>query len=100
MSKTRSGYSKKRKFHGNRFTKGENKRANVETPSLHDLLDAETTRVVVDEATTFSCETSASARKIGPPEPQKVKQGEVEASGFRFVDLAILATILNLLPCK
>ena len=100
MSKTRSGYSKKRKFHGNRFTRGENKRSNVDTPSLHDLHDAETTRVVVDEATTFSCEASASARKIGTPEPQKVKQREVEASGFRFVDLAILATILNLLPCK
>ena len=42
---------------------------------------------------------SASDRKTGP-QASKLENSEVEAKGFRFVDLAILSAVFNMLPCR
>ena len=98
MGKTRSGYSRKRKFYGNRHATGQEKRTNLEipppcaTPSSSDIANDATARPPEGP--------SASARKIGTPEPQRAVNAEVEVKGFRFIDLAILSTIFKMLPCK
>ena len=82
MPKFRSGYSKKRKFHGNQYTKQENKTASTS-----------------DRGSSISKDTSssASARKIqqGTKKPkltdcEESAHTQSSISGFRFVDMKVL----------
>ena len=98
LKKGRSGYSKKRKFCGNRHVTEQRKQAKIGIPSAGPSACA-TTSSSVDTATPPR-QHSVSARKIATPESQPVEETEVVAKVFRFIDLSILSTIFKMLPCK
>ena len=98
LKKGRSGYSKKRKFCGNRHVTGQRKQAKIGIPSAGPSACA-TTSSSVDTATPPR-QHPVSARKIATPESQPVEETKVVAKGFRFIDLSILSTIFKMLPCK
>ena len=85
MPKFRSGYSRKRKFHGNQFSR-----------------DAESKRRKA--STTTGEHSSASAKKINLTESgrskDRSKSQDTGIHGFRFVDMDILAAVMKKLPCK
>lgn len=97
MGKQRSERRKKRRFSGNQFSKPKKTATEV---NVGDLPCSTSQQTSVDSQ---AC--SASRRKLSsvpvmeetPAEPEHTCNGYV--TGFRFIDLQILASILMLLPC-
>ena len=88
MGKTRTEYSKKRKFYGNRHVSCKKIRENEEISTTGETTSS--TDTANDTTAILPVAPSASARKIGTPEPQRAEITETEAKGFRFIDLGIL----------
>ena len=93
MRRSRSNYSKKRKFHGNQHQKAKN----TTVPSG----DANQNQNDQSPAS----QVSASGRKIPnakrPRFDDNIKPNEESiVSGYRFVDMAILSFVFRMLPCK
>lgn len=94
----KSVYKKKRKFVANQFRKTPTKRRNISEED-RDEVHGESS------STSQTTSTSASARKIPIATPvfpviTSRKDPKENVSGFRFVDMAILSGIFELLPCK
>ena len=88
--KARSGYTKKRKYRGNQYST-ESKRSKKEKTSV--------------STKGLGKECSASARKIPAGLTTASSEGIKECkesiiSGFRFVDMRILSSVMECMPCK
>ena len=93
--------SRKRKFQGNqhavsklaKLSQNSPQNASPSTPSSHVPEH--------DESSTIKASQSASARKIGEIGDTSVATvNEDKVSGYRFIDIAILCSIFQMLPCK
>ena len=91
MGRSRSSYTKKRKFHGNQHQKAKNTTVPSGDANQNDQSPAS--------------QVSASGRKIPnakrPRLDDNIKPNEESTvSGYRFVDMAILSSVFRMLPCK
>ena len=80
----------KHKFHGNRFTDSVKKaRLGSETDSVGQSTSSELCQ-----------NNSASARKIGNKNTQKVSVEAAAVTGYRFVDMEMLSNVFQRMVCK
>ena len=91
MRRARSSYSKTRKFHGNQHTQRQK--------------SAEKCSDVGHDEQQKGKRLSASSWKLNPSKRQKVNDDctsmeKPSISGFRFVEMTILSSVFDILPCK
>ena len=89
-----SSRSRKRKFRGNQFSQSKEK-------SLKSV-------ELEEDDEQFDRTSSASSKKLQPNQPKaeneetkyKVKNEKPDISGYRLVDMEVLASVFELMPCK
>ena len=94
MPKHRSGYSKKRKFYGNQYSKP---RMRISKTSSTADTESQST---ADTESTSDTTVPASTRKINLGNKDAADLNKNEVQGYRFINLEILGSIFKLLPCK
>ena len=95
MPKARSGYTKKRKFTGNRFTDSKKTKESMEVED-----ENQGSQVGEHVNATSQQGNSASAQKIHLPSATPTSSttySKEKVSGFRFVDIEILSSVFELL---
>ena len=92
---------KKRKFQGNQHVSSKRAKSSVNRPQTSTSSEENVVTVQVETPECRTSTQSASARKIGAVEhTSSPNLNSNEVSGYRLIDLAILSTIFQMLPCK